>query len=67
MWQFILNFFKGWLKRQFVGNPIVEDTGPYLHKTAQALSVGIIGAVSFIAIGMLGAVVLVFGSIKQWF
>jgi len=67
MWQYILNFFKRWLKKQFVGNPIVEDTGPYLHKTAQALSVGMIGAVIFIVLGFLGAALVVIGSIKQWF
>jgi hypothetical protein len=67
MWNLILNFFKRWLKEQFAGNPLVENTGPYLQKTAQAMSVGIIGALVFILLGMIGAVVVVFGSIKQWF
>ncbi|EKD76691.1 MAG: hypothetical protein ACD_43C00021G0006 [uncultured bacterium] len=67
MWNYVFNFFKKLLKRQFAGNPIVEDTGPYLQKTAQALSVGLIGVLVFVGLGFLGAIIIVLGSIKQWF
>lgn len=67
MWNIVLTFIKRWLKRLFAGNPLIEDTGPYLQKTTQAFGVGLIGVVSLMMLGFLGAAIVVIGSIKQWF
>jgi len=56
-----------WLKAPFKGNPIVEDTGPYLIEVAQAFKVGLIALVSLIAVAFLGSIIFMLGVINGWF
>lgn len=56
-----------WLKAPFKGNPLVEDTGPYLIEVAQAIKVGFIAVCVFIPVALLGSVVFVVGVLNNWF
>ena len=67
MWQLLQELMRTWIKAQFRGNPLVENTGAYLTQVAAALRVGIIGAGTFIILGVVGSAVFVIGVIKQWF
>lgn len=67
MWQLLQELMRTWIKAQFRGNPLVENTGPYLTQVVAALRLGLVGAVTFIMLGVVGSAVFVIGVIKQWF
>ncbi|MDP3970434.1 MAG: hypothetical protein Q8P90_01920 [bacterium] len=67
----MIDFFKkyliNWIKRQFNGNPLVENTGEYVSEVASAFRVGAIAVFSVISFAMIGSFVFVIGVIKGWF
>ena len=67
MWALIQKMILRWLKRQFHGNPLVEDTGPYLHKVGHALSVGAIGALVCVGLMVLFSIIFIIGTLYGWF
>lgn len=67
MWQMIKHFIIAWLKTQFHGNPLVENTSEYLGKTVSALQVGLIGVISVISFAFVGFFIFIVGVIKGWY
>lgn len=67
MWQMIKQFIINWVKAQFHGNPLVDNTSEYVGKFANAVQVGMIGSVSVILLGFIGSFVFVVGVIRGWF
>lgn len=67
MWKVINKFIINWVKAQFHGNPLVENTGEYVGKFANAVQVGLIGAVSTIAFAFIGSFIFIVGALRGWF
>ena len=63
----ISHFIIQWIKTQFHGNPLVEETGEYLTKVAAAFQVGFLIVLSVIGFAFVGYVVFVVGVLKGWF
>ncbi len=67
MWQLFKTIILNWIKSHFRGNPLVENTNEYVGKFASALQVGMIGAVSVIAIAFIGSFIFIVGALRGWF
>ncbi len=67
MFEIIKQLAIKWLKAQFKGNPLVENTSEYLTKVGSAFQVGFVATVVFISLGFLGSFIIVIGAIKGWF
>lgn len=67
MWQVIKKVIISWIKLQFRGNPLVENTNEYVGKFASALQVGMIGAVSVMSIAFIGSFIFIIGALRGWF
>ncbi len=70
MWQALSTtigkYFLGWLKSQFKGNPLIENTSEYLAKAGASIQVGIIAMVSIIAFGFLLYTFMIVAVVKGW-
>jgi hypothetical protein len=67
MLNYIQRFFQRWVKRQFHGNPLVEDTGPYLHKVGQAFHFWIRAVFVLMAGMILFCIIFIVGTLYGWF
>ena len=55
-----------WVKAQFNGNPLVENTEEYLGKVAQAVGVGVAGMLAIVPLAVLIYGGLIISVMKGW-
>jgi hypothetical protein len=58
---------KRWLKRQFNGNPLVEDPKPYLQQVKQAYHVWLRMILACLVLMIVGSIIFVVGALYGWF
>ena len=67
MIRYLKQFILRWLKRQFKGNPIVDQPGEYLPKVGQALSFGLLAGPTLVGVALLLFTGMVIGSLYGWY